>query len=159
MKFLKFIIFFIILSSVAIIFLPSIEKLKFKNETIKFFKSEKSITKIQSAISDLGIFITYSDNSWIAIQYADSHTILGWSLAIACTSDGNLYQSDFHFCGRFKAYRLAKKKQDEENLELNKSGNEKINYTKTFTDINSIVNAKTLKEAKEELESIGFKKI
>ncbi|MEZ6163331.1 MAG: hypothetical protein R3B67_02735 [Phycisphaerales bacterium] len=44
------------------------------------------------------------DGPWVAIMYADSHSKVFASIAIARDSYGNWYQSYHHFCGSFSAY-------------------------------------------------------
>ena len=61
--------------------------------------------QLQEVVGSLGAFYTFSDGSWLAIRYRDSHGGGIWSVAIARDSGGGWYQSREHFCGAFRTDR------------------------------------------------------
>jgi len=58
---------------------------------------------LETAVGPRGTVLHFSNSSWIAIRYDDSH-IAPWELAVALDSDGQWYESTEHFC---RALNLA----------------------------------------------------
>ncbi|HLP84147.1 MAG TPA: hypothetical protein VK157_07340 [Phycisphaerales bacterium] len=110
----------------------------------------------------LGIDIDLPDGTWIVIDYRDSHSYPGYSLAYALTSDGTWYTSREHFCGRWGSMseKLKQMKQyRDSNDELEREMSAYAEQSLKNDPQARIVFANTLTEAKAELIAIGFEQV
>lgn len=75
-------------------------------ESFRTLAAAESVEDLREAVGHLGIVFEYPDGSWLALRYRDSHGVGMWSSTVGSDSGGNWYVCDYHFCGRFKTYRL-----------------------------------------------------
>ena len=126
--------------------------------------SEASSTEeLEEAVGKLGIVIELGDGSWIAIRYIDSHSGGIFSNAIALDSDGRWYESSYHFCGRFYAYKLTKKSNQDLVTKLKAVGDDSVSFDSMMREhdetIFEIENASNLEDAQQRLLELGFREL
>ena len=109
---------------------------------------------VRAAVGKLGAVFTLRDGSWIAIRYADQHGMLGYSCANARDSSGRSFFSDYHFCGRFAAFR---KRQSEAQAGA-KTGASETNeqFAKEDPELFALAASTNLVSARVQLVQLGF---
>jgi hypothetical protein len=101
----------------------------------------RSMEELEASVKPLGIVISRSDGTWIAIWYRESHVWPWWSRAVGLTSRGEWFVSKRNFCGSFQAVRILQY------------------YGKSIemTDVHRIAIAPSLESALGVLQSMGFR--
>jgi hypothetical protein len=76
-----------------------------RTHAVKVLANARTAQELRKAVGGLGVLLVCQDGSWIAIRYDDSHEANSfWSCALAFDSDGNWYESNYHFCGNLGGY-------------------------------------------------------
>ena len=143
-------------SLVAYLLAPLWDKWKFERQSLRLLCKAHGVEELQKAVGPLGIVFKFSDGSWIAIRYKDSHAGPGWSKAIAMDSVGRFYESDFHFCGSFMVYRKEKQRYKGINELLPEEERIRPQFTGILRQIDSIASSPNLPRGREQLLSLGF---
>ncbi len=129
-------------------------------ESIRILKAAQTTNELAEAVGYLGTFLTFPDGSWMAIRYRDLHSGGVFSSAVARDSGGDWFQSDYHFCGYFKAYpdRL------EDQLGLEEAVAEGLltnapNVMTGFEGIHALATSPDLASARQNLLALDFKRM
>jgi hypothetical protein len=145
---------------VPLVIYPFIWKNSVKHESIDILEAAQTTNELAVAVGGLGIFLTFPDESWIAIRYRDSHSGGVNSIAVARDSGGMWYQSSGHYCGRFKYYRTEVEKNIRINAELLERGSsETYNLNRFFSEVHAIASSPGLEQARRNLIAMGFKRM
>jgi hypothetical protein len=99
------------------------------------------------------LFLTFPDESWIAIRYRDLHGGGVHSTSIARDSGGQWFESSRHFCALFDGYRSSYEIYRLER-EVGEIGD--LNFSRGFESIHAVAMAPGLDSAREELVKMGF---
>jgi len=124
------------------LWIPFCQRNYFEQSARRALSAARNEEELGEAVGGLGIVLKFSDGSWLAIAYDDSHRIPGWSLAIAKDSTGGFYRSKKHFCGQFMIYRTLR----ETHMDL----------PDDLADIDRLARSSDLTEAREHLKRLGF---
>ena len=139
---------------------PLIWRARVKHESIQILEAAQTTNDFAEAVGRLGIFLTFPDESWIAIRYRDSHSGGVNSFAVARDSEGTWYQSSDHYCGRFLNYRAEAERHVEINAAFREMGSsETYDLNPYFTEVHTIANSHDLEQARNNLLAMGFKKM
>jgi len=79
-----------------------------KRDSIQILKAARSPTELSNAIGDLGLFVSLTNNQWVAIRYRDAHGPVIRSSAVALDSGGHWFESSHHFCGSLSFWPVLK---------------------------------------------------
>ena len=116
---------------------------------------------LESAVTRLGLLLDLPSGEWIAIRYRDSHAYPGYSIAIALTSDGRWFESDYHYCGLFMTYRNYVERLREaaeiDGPELAQEFEEALSRDGDLKRLRRIEVEYTLSEAVDELRAMNFR--
>ena len=124
----------ILLLAFLLIPIVSISIADFKDQKLVSGWQMKMASKLSQAnsqqqafevISKLGVVLG-TDQSWIAIDYQDTHNGRIASAAVARTSTGEIYISDEHFCGMFSGYQHAENQIVECELRIQESSDPEV---------------------------------
>jgi hypothetical protein len=103
--------------------------------------------------SESNLFLTFPDESWIAIRYRDLHAGGVHSTSIARDSGGQWYESSRHFCALIDGYRSS---YEMYRLERELGETEDFHVSSGFDSIHAVAMAPSLVSAREELIKMGF---
>ena len=67
-------------------------------ESKRLLAAAKTTNELTEAVGKLGCFLTFPDNSWMAIRYRDTHGGILASSAIVRDSGGTWFESTEHYC-------------------------------------------------------------
>jgi hypothetical protein len=123
----------------------TMERRQAEAESFHVLSKAHTQQELQEAVGDLGLLLSLRGGVWIAIRYVDKHAGMRiWSSSVARDSGGAWFVSDFHFCGKFAAYRHAK---------------ERMVDLEQFSDIQAVEEAENLEVARKLLVGLGFRPV
>jgi hypothetical protein len=145
-------------------------------KSISVLKAAESTNQLTDAVGPLGLFLSLTNGSWLAIRYTDTHSgaaVIFWPWAIVCSSavardsGGGWLESDRHFCGSLKYWPRRKDsvegmleaQQEHPELFTNRfspADSESPNLPK-YAEMMALETAPDLAAAREALKQIGFK--
>ena len=149
------------LSFVLFIFVidPFTWEYRVRRESINILESAQTKSELVRAVGSLGIFLEFPDNSWMAIRYRDSHAGGIFSTAVALDSGGEWFESNKHFCGKFKIYpKMLEDQTSWEKVKKELGDAPNINFLKGFEDLHGLATSNNLETARKNLMSMGFTK-
>jgi len=79
-----------------------------KRDSIRILQAARTRADLTNAVGDLGLFISLTNNQWVAIRYRDAHGLVIRSSAVALDSGGQWFESDHHFCGSLSFWPILK---------------------------------------------------
>lgn len=129
---------------------------RFTNESVRILEQAKDANDLKEAVGPLGIFLTFPDNSWMAIRYRDSHHGSLASSAVVLDSDGNWFHSNKHFCGAFAGYKSHLEKQEEVRVGMRELGDANSVDLVSDHSIHPLANSNNLSLAHSRLSDLGF---
>ena len=139
---------------------PLAWKSRERKESIHVLETAQTEDELAHAVGRLGIFLTFPDDSWLAIRYRDTHQGTVICSAVAHDSGGAWFESSHHFCGRFMRYPDAVERQKEAEKEIEKLGETfTVDYLVGFEDIHHLATAPDLETARTHLVSLGFRQM
>jgi hypothetical protein len=154
----------LVIAGIVLLFViaPTVGRLQARAEAIRLLKNAKTVDEAEAVVGRLGLCSRFPDGSWRAIRYRDSHAWPGWSVAIARDSEGRLFASSYHFCGRFYFRRDSETKRDECIRELAEQGKDTtpaMTMYRSDEEIDALAEAPDLAAARQALEQTGFRPI
>ena len=124
-------------------------------ESKRILAAAQATNDLSAAVGTLGCFLTFTDHSWMAIRYRDSHGGKLASSAVVRDSDGAWFDSSEHFCGSFPAaLHLVKKQQALR--ELGETNAPPQTASGRETTLISLMLATNLDAARNHLKALGF---
>jgi len=120
--------------------------------SVRILQAAQTTNELDKAVGDLGIFLTFPDDTWMAIRYIDRHDpIEDWySLAVIRDSEDGWFHSDYHFCGYLVSYRhtiMGKQGITEEDIDTN------------FAGIHAVATSPDLATARKRLKALNFRRL
>ncbi len=113
--------------------------------------------ELQGAVGKLGGFFPLSDGSWVAVRYTDSHSWPGYSCAVALDSEGQWFNNNHHFCGRFRSFQTETEKYLELDAALGGKGGEfQLMTTEQYPEMFALSSSTNLAAARAQLLKMGF---
>jgi len=125
-------------------------ELRARRESIHILAKTDAKAELASASN---LFLTFPDESWIAIRYRDLHAGGVHSTSIARDSGGQWFESSRHFCALFDGYRSS---YEIYRLEKELGETEDFHDSSGFESIHAVAMAPNLDSAREELIKMGF---
>ena len=139
-----------------------------KRESIRILQAAHSNAELTNAVGYLGWFVQLTNQQWTAIRYRDTHFGIIGSSAVAGDSGGEWFESERHFCGRFKDWPYLKDRvqADEEELKLTPESctnrvslaDEDGGHFPSYRELMAVESAPDLESARRALEKIGFRR-
>ena len=131
-----------------------------KENSIRILSDAESVADLKKAVKPSGIFITFEDNSWIAMRYSESNIGRGPASSVALDITGQWYESTVQRTYLFSEYE----EKAEEYRELCSRAQAKCDPNTTpdellqffFEPLHAVVKSKTLDEARYHLANMGF---
>ena len=103
--------------------------------------------------SSVTLFFTYPGDAWMAFRYCDSHHGGVFSSTIVRDSEGQWFESNYHFCALLRAYRGEYERQ----IAARENGiPDAIVSYRWCKDIHAVAFAQSLQAAREQLLKMGF---
>ena len=129
-----------------------------RGESKRILTAAQTTNELSMAVGELGCFLTFTDHSWMAIRYCDSHGGKLASSAVVRDSGGMWFESSEHFCGSFPA-ALQQLKNQNILRELDKTNAPSQGSDRRALTLQYLMEAENLTAARSCLENLGFTKI
>jgi len=155
----------VVLVGIALVVLygPFVESRLARRRAIRLLSAAQSPHAFREAVGPLGITLSFPDDEWLAIRYEDSHSLPGWSKAVAVDSKGAWFESEEHFCGVFKIYAIMKEKERKLREAAAKEG---LSHLPTegpssgrSADVQQLAESPDLGAARRRLGEMGFRRL
>ena len=153
-----FLNFLLTISILLFVRYPQKQEEGYSSESIHILKQVQDANDLKDAVGRQGVYIVFSDNSWLALRYRDTHLGIGGSSAIVRDSEDNWFGSSEHFCGTFQKVKHYKKTYARFAEQLDEND---IKYRSIYLSVKvyKLGISENLAEAHATLSELGFVKM